>query len=372
MSGQIKQAGGSPFVTAADDAMVRFVLEYGELTGHLLRRYGVRDADLADARQEVLIVAWRKLAELREPPAVRAWLRTVCRRTAKDARRRASARHERLERLPGTTPEPADEACQDAQLDARARLRVVQQAAVSLSPQQREAWLAYSVAGEDAETIAGRMGCAPKTIFSRLYAARARMRERLAQSGLLSWCPGFGPAGQELGWSGSASGSSALGVHAWTGAVLAGVLVVAPLPEHGQPQAARLLEVGPVGQAGQVDQAEQGAPMTGDAHVTVGPFVQRASSGRPDDGVPTVLPDPEPPVLTMEFDVFDLAEPSVALSHRRISLLEFEPDFVPRGASSLAAHTTQPRSHSPDPLLAPVRPRVKPKLVGRFRYGHKL
>src|SRR5262245_31470043 len=61
-----------------------------------LRRFGVREADLSDACQDVFVVVHRKLAEFEGRASHRTWIFRICARVASDYRKRAHRRYEQL------------------------------------------------------------------------------------------------------------------------------------------------------------------------------------------------------------------------------------------------------------------------------------
>src|SRR5262245_17651468 len=55
----------------------------------LLRRLGVREADVADMCQEVFVVVHRRLVDFDSSSSLRTWIYGICLRTASQYRRRA-------------------------------------------------------------------------------------------------------------------------------------------------------------------------------------------------------------------------------------------------------------------------------------------
>lgn len=127
----------------------------------------IAGAQAEDAAQEALIVVFRRFGNLREPTALRGWLRTVCTREA--LRLTADQNPPTLELEQAgqlTAPGPAPELY----------LALVQ-ALASLPPEQRLPLVLREVEGlRDAE-IARLLAAPLGTVKSRLHPARALFRE---------------------------------------------------------------------------------------------------------------------------------------------------------------------------------------------------
>lgn len=163
-----------------DREMADFVREYADFIERCLHHRGVPERDRPDLQQEALCIAARRLDQLSHPAQTRAFLGTVCRRLARDLRRRASTRTEAfgLEREPPTGPQQEDA------VDARRRLRALAPVLDALPKPQRDALLHESMPKTPAcgqRPVAGR---ANKLFYRRLYAGRARLRAALLQRGL--------------------------------------------------------------------------------------------------------------------------------------------------------------------------------------------
>src|SRR5688572_4381310 len=69
--------------------------QHAAFVTRVLRRFGVAEADAADACQEVFLVVLRKLPEFEGRAAHRTWLYRICVCVAADYRKRAHRRYER-------------------------------------------------------------------------------------------------------------------------------------------------------------------------------------------------------------------------------------------------------------------------------------
>jgi RNA polymerase sigma-70 factor (ECF subfamily) len=127
--------------------------------------------DLDDLVQEVFLEAYRGLAEVREPRAVRGWLARICVRCAtrrlKRRRLRAWFSLDKIDdaRLPahaGTSPERSAE--------ARAAYQILE----TMSAEERAVWVLRHLEDESLDDIAIICACSKSTVQRRLRTAQAR------------------------------------------------------------------------------------------------------------------------------------------------------------------------------------------------------
>jgi RNA polymerase sigma-70 factor (ECF subfamily) len=147
----------------------------------VLRRFGVRAADLPDACQDVFLVVHRRLCEFEGRAAHRTWLYRICVCVASDYRKRAHRRYERFgEREPQAGPAAAaDDRAITAQLARR-----IGAALDRLEDDKRRVFLLYELEELSMVEVAARLRCPLKTAFSRLYAARRELRLELRRAGI--------------------------------------------------------------------------------------------------------------------------------------------------------------------------------------------
>lgn len=142
----------------------------------VLRRLGVRRADAEDVAQEVFLVVYRKLPEFEGRSSLRSWIYGICIRTASDYRRRA---HVRREITTGETRDEPVGAGLDESLDARRARDVLDAALGTLDDDKRAVFVLFEIEQLPMEEVAEAVGCPIKTAYSRLYAAREKLKATL-------------------------------------------------------------------------------------------------------------------------------------------------------------------------------------------------
>jgi len=128
-----------------------------------------------DVAQEALTRAYRRFRQLRERDRVRPWLVRVTWRLALD-RQRADRRRTLREHEQASPPLEASTA--DA-IAARERAVHVWRAIDELSPKLRLVVVLAAIEGHDVQEVARLLAIPEGTVKSRLFAARARLKEQL-------------------------------------------------------------------------------------------------------------------------------------------------------------------------------------------------
>jgi RNA polymerase sigma-70 factor, ECF subfamily len=162
------------------------------LVERALRRAGVAERDLSDARQEVFIVVHRRLAEFEGRASLSTWLYRIALNVASDHRRSAYQRRERLDAGAASERERDDgeaHCVPDERLEQRELLAHALRALERLDPDKREAFVLAELYGLSMRDVAAQLGCPQKTAFSRTYAARRRILEELHRLGALPLLP---------------------------------------------------------------------------------------------------------------------------------------------------------------------------------------
>jgi len=146
----------------------------------VLRSRGVyRPEDIADLTQEVLIVAWRRIHQLRDPARFKPWLWVIARRVASSHGRRF-ARDEQDE-LPD---KESDAAGPDVVAELGELSELVTTAIHGLSERDQVALTLMSLGFQPLD-IAAAMDVSPNTAKQIAKRARDRLREQLRVE--LSW-----------------------------------------------------------------------------------------------------------------------------------------------------------------------------------------
>ena len=147
----------------------------------VLRRLGVREADIADVCQDVFVAVHRQLPRFEGRSKPSTWIYGIARRRAASYRALARHRREQLSALDVEPPTPSGD-----QLGAdpeRARLRrELDQLLEQLDDDKREVFVLYEIEGLDMPEVVAIVGCPLQTGYSRLHAARKRLREAFEAS----------------------------------------------------------------------------------------------------------------------------------------------------------------------------------------------
>lgn len=154
-----------------------------------------RDSELEDLLQEVALTVVRHISTLKDPAAVKPWLRTVAINAARTAARRrnvrlrlvrpmdslaaAGAANRKGGRSDDTPPRLQFEAADTSESDeARDRGRALYEMARGLPEKYREPLLLRCIQGLSQRQIADTMGLPETTIETRLARARRMLRDK--------------------------------------------------------------------------------------------------------------------------------------------------------------------------------------------------
>lgn len=154
----------------------------------ILLAHKPRWADLEDLLQEVAVALVRKVGEIREPGAIKPWLRTVAINAAHAAARPGSHRAQSAGMAREDTTRPGfDEGTTADELPAPLRLGAMQEAgglldlASRLPDGYREPLLLKAVQGLSYREIGRILNLPETTIETRIARARRQVREWVAQ-----------------------------------------------------------------------------------------------------------------------------------------------------------------------------------------------
>jgi RNA polymerase sigma-70 factor (ECF subfamily) len=144
--------------------------EHGPYAWRVLRRLGVREADVEDVCQEVFLVIHRRLSDFEGRSSMRTWVYGICVRVASDYRKRAVNRREVL------TEEMPDQIAADdphGALATRRAREMLDHILSQLDDDKRAVFVLYEIEGLGMSEVADALGCPLQTAYSRLHAARA-------------------------------------------------------------------------------------------------------------------------------------------------------------------------------------------------------
>jgi RNA polymerase sigma-70 factor (ECF subfamily) len=136
-----------------------------------LRRLGVRQADVADATQDVFVIVHRRLPDFEGRSAVTTWLFRICYRAAKDRRRRAAVRYE-------VPIDQHDHKTLGGQCDGvehveqRESLKLLSRALDSMKLPERAVFTLFELEGLTCSEIAETLELPLGTVYSRLHRSR--------------------------------------------------------------------------------------------------------------------------------------------------------------------------------------------------------
>jgi RNA polymerase sigma-70 factor (ECF subfamily) len=155
------------------------VQEHAAFLLRTVRRLGVAELDVEDVAQEVLVIVHRKLAQYDTRCSMRGWIFGIASRVAADYRRSARVRRERVSDPMPETPVPAEQEHELERMRARALL---DRALEELDEDKRSVFVLYELEGLEMQEVAEMLGCPVQTAYSRLHAARDRVRARLERA----------------------------------------------------------------------------------------------------------------------------------------------------------------------------------------------
>ena len=167
----------APTVEPADEVPLDFdgiFRRYAPYVGALVLKLLGRPADVDDVVQDVFMQAHRGLVKLRDPAAVRPWLRRITiRRTRRFLRKRWVLRWFSEASVESQT----DLADPSASPEERAQIAHIYRRLELMARDERLAWVLRFVEGETLEGIAELLGCSVSTVQRRLRTAEASMGE---------------------------------------------------------------------------------------------------------------------------------------------------------------------------------------------------
>ena len=160
----------APVTAPATPSFAEVYRDYAAFAWRVLRRLGVRDADLEDVCQEVFLVVHKKLPEFAHRSSVRTWLYSIAIRCASEHRRRAHVRREQPVSAPRDSSIDAPQPGALADRQARALLDDILD---TFDEPKRAVFVLFELEELAMADVAEAVGCPLQTAYSRLHAARA-------------------------------------------------------------------------------------------------------------------------------------------------------------------------------------------------------
>lgn len=142
----------------------------------MLLHFGVPEASVEDAAQDVFVVVHRRWADLREHVSARSWLYGIVRRVAADHRRSRSRHERKLEALPRPVGRDLE-----SEVAGRELIAALEGALAEIDPARREVFVLAEIEGMTGREIAEALGANPNTVSARLRAARLHVSDALAR-----------------------------------------------------------------------------------------------------------------------------------------------------------------------------------------------
>ena len=164
---------------SAEPAFAALVGRHGRMVLRVCRDVLGDPHEAQDAAQATFFILARKAAAIRKPEALPSWLHGTARRVASRALRDSirRRRHERKSAEAKPTPEPSRD-------DSPRGWPELHEELARLPDRYREPIVLCDLAGLTHEQAAGKLGCPPRTLETRLYRGRERLKDRLVRRGL--------------------------------------------------------------------------------------------------------------------------------------------------------------------------------------------
>jgi RNA polymerase sigma-70 factor (ECF subfamily) len=145
--------------------------EHAAFVWRLLRRLGVSEHDVEDVAQEVFLAVHQRLASFRGESRLATWVGAVCVHKAADHRRKAYRRRESPSDVLVVELAPD----QERSLQHKRQLAELDRVLAQLPDAQREVLVLHEFGELSVAEIAEATGTPPKTVYTRLYAAREKV-----------------------------------------------------------------------------------------------------------------------------------------------------------------------------------------------------
>ena len=146
----------------------------------LLRRLGVHDRDLEDVAQDVFVVVHRRLPQFEGRASIRTWLYAIAVRVAANYKRKRRPDPEAGDSMTSRLVAPSSSSPEEHAVRSQAAV-LLDQLLARMDDKKRDVFVLSEIEGLSAPEIARIVGTNPRTVHSRLRAARSRFETDLAQ-----------------------------------------------------------------------------------------------------------------------------------------------------------------------------------------------
>jgi len=153
----------------------------------LLRRLGVREADVEDVCQEVFLIVHRRWHEFRGEAAIGTWVYGIALRRGLSHCRSKHVRAGRAQAPEHAAPAVAPD--QVAALERTERQELLRAALAHLGDAQREVFVLYELEELSMREVAAVLDVPLHTAYGRLYAARRELAAALKRTSLKGGLP---------------------------------------------------------------------------------------------------------------------------------------------------------------------------------------
>lgn len=152
--------------------------EHSTFVWRCLLRLGVPESGAEDALQEVFLVVYRRVEQVRDDSQIRAWLFSIARRVASHARR-GEARNARKMGALAAVPSAAEPGPEQGMVQSEA-VQLIERFMESLDEDQRSVFFLAEIEQLTAPEIAAALDVKLNTIYSRLRLARKKFQTMVA------------------------------------------------------------------------------------------------------------------------------------------------------------------------------------------------
>jgi RNA polymerase sigma-70 factor (ECF subfamily) len=159
--------------------------EYAPFVWRVLRRLGVREADIEDVCQEVFVAVHKQLPSFEGRSKPSTWIYAIAMRRAASYRKRAQHHREQLVAEPSDAPVDAGAAESGGEELQRREMRAqLDRLLDALDDDKRAVFVLYEIEELAMREIAQIVGCPLQTAYNRLYAARALLKRAAQDAGI--------------------------------------------------------------------------------------------------------------------------------------------------------------------------------------------